>query len=67
MSKVTSIAPEKINLSKVSDALTEQNISFVLITCKDPSASGEMEVEMNYNGDRDLIACLIESASNHLN
>lgn len=36
--------------------------SYVLITCKKPTSEGQMEVEMSYEGDPDLVAFLIESA-----
>lgn len=36
--------------------------TYVLITCSKPSNEGDMEVEMTYEGNEDLIAYLIENA-----
>ena len=40
--------------------------SYVLITCGEPSRDGNMDVEMSYKGDPDLISYLIRDAENHL-
>lgn len=36
---------------------------YVLVTCDSPSPSGEMRVEMSYQGDALLAAYLLEGAS----
>jgi hypothetical protein len=48
----------------IKDQLLQKNQCFVLITCKEPSEDGQMEVEMTYGGDPILAAYLVESASN---
>ena len=48
---------------KIAKALSKKNQCYVLITCKEPSLDGEMEVEMSYGGDPILAAYLVESAS----
>lgn len=40
---------------------------YVLITCSKPNAQGEMMVEMNHEGDDNLIAYLLESAQMMMN
>ena len=49
-------------LSKIKKELSGQYACYVLITCKDPSQDGRMEVEMNYEGDEMLAAFLLENA-----
>ncbi len=44
-------------------ALSEECACYVLITCTEPNADGNMEVEMNYEGDEILAAFLVENAS----
>ena len=35
---------------------------YVLLTCSEPGADGKMQVEMNYEGDVDLAALLVQNA-----
>lgn len=44
--------------------LEEDNACYIVISCKQPSEEGKMEVEMNYEGDPDLVAYLLENAQN---
>ncbi len=37
--------------------------TFVLVTCTDEDAKGNMQVEMKYKGDEDLLSYLLEGAS----
>lgn len=37
--------------------------AYVLITCSKPTSQGDMEVEMTYEGDEDLVSYLVENAS----
>ena len=53
------------SISKLKEALSSEELSFVLITCTKPSKEGKMNVEMDYEGDRDLIAYLIKSAESY--
>lgn len=53
------------NITKLKEALSSEELSFVLITCSKPSKEGKMNVEMDYEGDRDLIAYLMKSAENY--
>ena len=46
----------------VPKELSKKNACYVLITCKEPSEDGKMQVEMTYEGDACLAAFLIESA-----
>lgn len=48
------------------DDLQENNACYVLITCKEPSEDGKMQVEMTYQGDPVLAAYLVESAQNFI-
>ena len=36
--------------------------AYVLITCGQPDAQGEMQVEMTYDGDKDLASYLLANA-----
>lgn len=42
--------------------LEKNHACYILITCEKPSADGNMQVEMSYEGDACLAAYLIESA-----
>lgn len=46
----------------VKNALAKNHSCYILITCGKPSADGNMQVEMSYEGDACLAAYLIESA-----
>ena len=48
---------------EIKKALGAKCACYVLITCTEPTADGKMEVEMNYDGDIDLAAFLVENAS----
>lgn len=65
MSKVVQPNFEIGNVSKLKEALSSEDLSFVLITCTKPSKEGKMNVEMDYEGDRDLIAYLMKSAESY--
>ncbi|MDJ0652310.1 MAG: hypothetical protein QNJ27_04830 [Simkaniaceae bacterium] len=65
MSKVVYPNFEIGNISKLKEALSSEELSFVLITCSKPSKEGKMTVEMEYEGDRDLIAYLMKSAESY--
>lgn len=43
-------------------AFSKKHKGYVLITCQEPSASGEMKVEMTYGGSPDLANMLIDGA-----
>ena len=47
---------------KIKKALSAKCACYVLITCTEPSADGKMEVAMNFEGDEDLAAFLVENA-----
>lgn len=44
------------------EAFSKKHMGYVLITCEQPSASGEMKVEMTYGGSSDLANLLIDGA-----
>ncbi len=46
----------------VKKVLAKNHSCYILITCGKPSADGNMQVEMSYEGDACLAAYLIESA-----
>jgi len=50
-------------LDKIKKALGEKHACYVLITCSEPTAEGQMEVQMSYEGDEMLAAFLIDNAS----
>jgi len=43
--------------------LGEKHACYVLITCTDSSENGEMNVQMDFEGDENLAAFLVDSAS----
>ena len=49
-------------LEQIKDKLGKDNACYVLVTCSEPSLTGEMEVEMFYKGDDVLASYLLESA-----
>lgn len=51
-------APKK----KVKKAIEKGCSCYVLLTCSDPDEKGEMQVEMNYEGDETLAAFLVANA-----
>jgi hypothetical protein len=55
----------KLNRHKrLKESLGKDYACYVLITCQESSANGEMEVEMSYEGDAVLAAYLLEGAQN---
>ncbi|NGX30937.1 MAG: hypothetical protein K940chlam8_00292 [Chlamydiae bacterium] len=46
-----------------SEKPKKKQACYVHITCSDPSEDGDMEVEMTYEGNEDLVAYLVENAS----
>ena len=66
MSKVIEADFKPSNISKLKEALSSDELSFVLITCSKPNKRGKMNVEMDFEGDRDLIAYLMQSAQSRL-
>jgi hypothetical protein len=57
MSKIISVEKE------IKKVLGDKCACYVLITCSEPSPDGNMDVELNYEGDESLAAFLIENAS----
>ncbi len=55
--KMTNPLPKELR-----ETLAKKHACYVLITCGQPTESGEMQVEMNYEGDAALAAFLIEGA-----
>lgn len=51
-----------MNPQQVRDSLKQLYPCFVLIACGEPTGTGQLEVEMVYEGDPSLAAYLIESA-----
>jgi hypothetical protein len=48
---------------EIKKAVSKNCACYVLITCTQPGPDGKMEVEMNYDGDTNLAAFLVENAS----
>ncbi len=51
---------------KIKKLLVKDHAGFVLITCKNPAETGQMQVEMSYEGDPMLAAYLLEGAQGYL-
>ncbi len=64
LKKMLNLKKKKKNsdVSLEEQLLADENACYVLITCGNPSADGEMQVEMTYEGDRVLASYLLESA-----
>lgn len=52
----------KKTLKHLRGALDNNPSCYVLITCSQPSESGQMEVEMSYQGDLCLASYLLQEA-----
>jgi hypothetical protein len=50
-------------LEKFKHLLAKKNACYVLITCSKPSQEGHMDVEMDFEGDIDLAALIVDNAS----
>ena len=48
--------------NNIKKHLQKNNACYVLITCTDPSIDGKMQVELNYSGDENLAAYLVDGA-----
>ena len=55
------------NLSRMKKKLKNQCSCYVLITCSAPSSDGKMDVEMDFDGDEDLAALLVDNAAQAFN
>lgn len=49
---------------RIKEKLAKNNVCYVLITCAEPSDSGDMQVEMTYEGDAALACYLLQGAQN---
>jgi translation initiation factor 1 (eIF-1/SUI1) len=56
-----------VELEKIRHVLAKKYACYVLITCTKPTREGQMDVEMNYEGDIDLAAMLTDDASHVFN
>jgi len=48
---------------QMKKTLGKEHACYVLITCTDCSENGEMDVQMDFEGDENLAAFLVDSAS----
>ena len=46
----------------VKKAVGKKTACYVLVSCEEPSSSGEMKVELTYEGDETLACFLMENA-----
>lgn len=51
---------------RIKKALAKNHACYVLITCDEPSADGEMAVEMSYEGNATIAACLLRDAQSFI-
>lgn len=51
------------SLARMKKVLKDQCACYVLITCTEPASDGKMEVAMDFEGDEDLAAFLVDNAS----
>ncbi len=64
MSKVIRANFKPSTVSKLKEALAQEFLSFVLITCSE--ADGKFNIEMDVKGDPDLLGCMMDGAKNRL-
>lgn len=57
---------KKNSRKHLQEVLDKNSSCYVLISCGQPSAEGEMQVEMTYQGDVTLAAYLIHSAQMYI-
>lgn len=51
---------------RIKEKLAKNNVCYVLITCAEPSDTGDMQVEMTYEGDAALACYLLQGAQNFI-
>lgn len=57
----------KGNIQKqIQKTLSKDTACYVIITCESPSADGDMQVEMSYEGDAALASYLLQGAQSYL-
>ncbi|WP_420422234.1 hypothetical protein [Simkania sp.] len=66
MPKVIPIDFEPTEIDALKSALAKKQLSYVLITCTEPSDEGDMDVELDYAGDPVLLSMLMENARDRL-
>lgn len=47
-------------------ALGRDHACYILITCKEPTANGDMQVDFSYEGDSTLAAYLLQGAQKYM-
>lgn len=50
----------------LKDTLAKNHACYVLITCDEPSADGNMQVNMSYEGNTTLAAYLLQGAQSYM-
>ena len=50
------------SIANIAKNFTENTICYVLITCKKPKGAGVMQVDLFFEGDKNLAAHLVNSA-----
>lgn len=51
---------------RLENKLAKSHVCYVLITCDAPSEDGHMQVNMTYEGDASLAACLLQGAQSFI-
>ena len=51
---------------RIREKLAKDNVCYVLITCGEPKADGNMDVEMIYEGDAALASYLLQGAQSYI-
>ena len=67
MPKVIPVDFEHSEIEELKSALAKKHVSYVLITCTEPSKEGDMDVEMACEGDPALLSMLVDGAKERLN
>lgn len=57
---------DKRELKQLKKTLDENLSCYVLITCAEPTATGQIPVEMTYQGAEPLISYLLQDAQMHM-
>ncbi|MBF5059722.1 hypothetical protein [Candidatus Neptunochlamydia vexilliferae] len=64
MGKVITANFKPSTVSQLKEALAQEFLSFVLITCSEDD--GKFNIEMDVKGDPDLVGCMVDGAKNRL-
>lgn len=66
MPKIVAVDFDHSEVEDLKKVLAKKRLSYVLITCSEPTEEGEMDVEMACEGDPALLSMLVDGAKERL-